>query len=162
MFTHMEMLRELKMEQTGASLASMVLGNAKETLLKLVLLNYLTIILKVFHLLFALRAILMIGPDQEKTVHLNLISIGRKLILVPQEFKEINGKFKWLLPLKNLNPLTLMFHGLLSMEFIQQVMNLRFLPTWLNLYAQSIKAPKKLMPANDLTIQLLSFYLLLH
>lgn len=147
----MAMPRESKMDQPGVSLANTVLENAKEILLKLVLLNYTIYILKHSHSLSALKLILLTGLDQDKNVHHNSILIGTKFTLVPQELKEINGMLIWVLQLINLTPHILMFHGLLLMELIQPVMNQPFFQTWLNLYALFTKALKKLMPANDLS-----------
>jgi hypothetical protein len=156
-FIHMEMPRESKMEEPGASLVNMALENVKETLLKLALLNYTIFILKLSHSLSALKPILQTGLNQDQNVHLNLVLIGPRLTLALQELKEINGKPKWELPLINSTLPILMFHGLSSTELTHPALNHPFFQTWLNTYAQFIKALKKLMPANDFSIQLLSF-----
>lgn len=154
-FSPMAMPRESKMDQPGVSLANTELENVKEILLKLALLNYTIFILKLSHSLSVSKVILLTGQDQDKNVPHNSILIGTKFTLAPQELKEINGTLIWVLQLINLIPHILMSHGLLLMELIQAAMNQLFFQTWLNLYAQFIKVLKKLMPANDLSINYL-------
>jgi len=100
-FIPMEMLNESKMDPTGATLANTELENAKEILLKPAPSSFTIFIPKLSPSLSVLKPIQLTGLDLDKSVHPNSALTGTRLTLALQELKEINGKLKWQLQLKN-------------------------------------------------------------
>ena len=151
-FSPTEMQEEQRMAlMTGASPANTEPENAKETLLKHVLLNFTptTMSQRPFPSWSALRLRQLISWFRERNAPLNMDWTGTRSTLAQLQSKEGNTKLRWEKLLMHCSQLINMCLGLSSTKFTPSQLRTQFNQTWSNTSAPSTRVHLKWRPAID-------------